>query len=243
MRKLVSQIGLAIGVALVAILSIGVGVASADPVPTVAFTTPGPNAVFTGAQAITLQVSAVDSSGIRTVQILAGDQPLCLDTAPPYTCTFTPTAEDLGNVTFVAVAVNGNGGQAIAVLTVHVNPTRPLGLTMHASVSRHGRSQDRLLSSGTLRLPPGDYPSFCDQGAVQVQYSYGETHLSFLAYVNAQCRFAVPAVLIQGAGSSVKRVVVQARFLGSRSLTGSTPLQQLVSLGGRAPEKKRAVKK
>ncbi len=219
------------------------GAAGADPVPAVAFTTPAPDAEFTGAQAISLQVTAVDSSGIRTVQILAGDEPVCLATAPPYVCTFTPTAEDLGSVTFVAIATNGSGGQAIAVRTVHVNPTKPLGLTMHASVSRHGRSQDRLLSSGTLRLPAGDYPSFCGQGAVQVQYSYGGTHLSFLAYINAQCRFSVPAVLIQGAGSLVKRVVIQARFLGSRSLTGSPPLQQLVSLTGHSPGKRGGAKK
>jgi len=241
MRNFTFQTGLLMGAALVAILL--PGAAGADPVPTVAFTAPAPDAVFTGAQAISLQVTAVDSSGIRTVQILAGDQPLCLDTAPPYVCTFTPTAEDLGNVTFVAVAINGNGGQAIAVRTVHVNPTRPLGLTVHAGVSRHGASQDRLLSSGTLRLPPGDYPSFCGQGAVQVQYSYGSTHLSFLAYINGQCRFSVSPVLIQGPGSLVKRVVLQARFLGSRSLTGTSPLRQLVSLSGHAPGKKRGVSK
>jgi len=213
--------------------------AGADPVPAVAFTAPAPGAVFTGAQAIQLQVSAVDSSGIRTVQILVGEQSLCLDTTAPYTCTFTPTAEDLGNVTFVAVATNGVGGQAIAVRTVHVNPTRPLGLTMRTAV-RHGRSQDRLLTTGTLRLPVGDAPSFCGQGAVQVQYSYGQTKTSFLAYVNAQCRFSVPVVPV---ASSVKTVLLQARFLGSRSLTGSSPLQQLVSLHGQAPRKGKANKR
>jgi hypothetical protein len=211
--------------------------AGADPVPTVTFAAPAPDAVFTGAQAISLQVTAVDSNGIRNVQILAGDRPLCLDTVAPFLCTFTPTAEDLGSVTFVAIATNGVGAQAIAVRTVHVNPTRPLGLTMRTSVRRQGRSQDKLLTSGVLRLPPGDFPSFCGQGAVQVQYSYGATHSFFLAYVNRQCRFSTPVVLINGAGSAVKRVLVQALFLGSRSLTGSSPLRQLVSLTRRTPGK------
>jgi hypothetical protein len=211
--------------------------AGADTVPTVAFTGPAPATVFTGAQAIQLQVSAVDSSGIRSVQVLVGEQSLCLDTSAPYTCSFTPTAEDLGNVTFVAIATNGAGGQAIAVRTVHINPTRPLGLTMRTTVSRHGRSQDRLLTTGTLRLPAGDTPSFCGQGAVQIQYSYGQTRAFFLAYVNAQCGFSAPVVPV---ASSVKTVFLQARFLGSRSLTGSSPLQQLVSLHGRAPKKGKA---
>jgi hypothetical protein len=225
------------GIALAAFLA--PAMAGADTVPTVAFTSPAPATVFTGAQAIQLQVSAVDSSGIRSVQILVGEQSLCLDTTAPYTCSFTPTAEDLGNVTFVAIATNGAGGQAIAVRTVHVNPTRPLGLTMRTAVSRRGRSQDRLLTTGTLRLPVGDTPSFCGQGAVQVQYSYGLTRASFLAYVNAQCRFSVPAVPVAGA---VKTVLLQARFLGSRSLTGSSPLQQLVSLHGHAPRTGKAKK-
>lgn len=224
------------GMALAAFLA--PAMAWADQVPTVAFTGPAPATVFTGAQAIQLQVSAVDSSGIRTVQILVGEQSLCLDTSAPYTCSFTPTAEDLGNVTFVAIATNGAGGQAIAVRTVHVNPTRPLGLTMRTTVSRRGRSQDRLLSTGTLRLPAGDTPSFCGQGAVQVLYS-GPTKASFLAYVNAQCRFSVPVVAV---ASSVKTVLLQARFLGSRSLTGSSPLQQLVSLHGHAPRTGKAKK-
>jgi hypothetical protein len=213
--------------------------AAADAVPTVAFTSPSPATVFTGAQAIQLQVSAVDSSGIRSVQILVGEQSLCLDTSAPYTCAFTPSAEDLGNVTFVAIATNGAGGQAIAVRTVHVNPTRPLGLTMRTAI-RRGRSQDKLLTTGTLRLPAGDAPSFCDQGAVQVQYSYGQTRAFFLAYVNAQCGFSVPVVPV---ASSVKTVILQARFLGSRSLTGSSPLQQLVSLHGSAPKTSKAKKR
>lgn len=224
------------GMALAAFLA--PAMAGADQVPTVAFTGPAPATVFTGAQAIQLQVSAVDSSGIRTVQILVGEQSLCLDTSAPYTCSFTPTAEDLGNVTFVTIATNGAGAQAIAVRTVHVNPTRPLGLTMRTAV-RRGRSQDRLLSTGTLRLPVGDAPSFCGQGAVQVLYSYGPTKASFLAYVNAQCRFSVPVVAVAG---SVKTVLLQARFLGSRSLTGSSPLQQLVSLHGHAPRTGKAKK-
>ncbi len=225
------------GAALASVLA--PAMAGADPVPTVSFTEPTPGAVFTGAQAVPLQVSAGDSSGIRTVQILVGEQSLCLDTSAPYTCSFTPTAEDLGNVTFVAIATNGLGGQAIAVRTVHVNPTRPLGLTMRTAVGRRG-SQDRLQTTGTLRLPPGDTPSFCGQGAVQVQYSYGQTKAFFLAYVNSQCRFSLPAVPV---ASSVKTVLLQARFLGSRSLIGSSPLQQLVSLHGHAPKTSKAKKR
>jgi Bacterial Ig domain len=235
-------IGLLAGAPLTAALP---RVASADAVPSVAFISPEPGATFTGADRITLQVSATDSTGVRAVQIFDGERLLCVDTAAPYTCTFTPTASDIGNVTFVAAAINTAGAQALAVRTVHINPSKPLGLSLYTRVSG-GRSARKLTTGGTLRLPPADVPSFCGQGAVQIEYIYDHSRFFYLAYVDGRCHFAAPAVRIRGGRFPVKTVLVQARFLGSRSLIGSAQLGHLVSLdghqGGGQDAKRRRVK-
>jgi Bacterial Ig domain len=201
--------------------------ASADAVPSVVFLSPQAGAAFTGADTITLQVSATDSSGVRVVQIYDGERLLCVDSTAPYACTFTPTASDIGNVTFVAAAINTAGAQALAVRTVQISPSKPLGVSLYTHVAAGGRAASKLATGGTLRLPPADVPSFCGQGAVQIEYIYGHTHFFYLAYVDRQCRFVAPAVRIPRA---VKTVLVQARFLGSRSLIGSALLGHLVSL-------------
>jgi Big-like domain-containing protein len=206
--------------------------ASADAVPSVVFLSPQAGAAFTGADTITLKVSATDSSGVRVVQVFDGERLLCVDTAAPYACTFTPTASDIGNVTFVAAAINTAGAQALAVRTVQIAPSKPLGLSLYTHVSGGGRAGSKLLSGGTLRLPATDVPSFCGQGAVQIEYIYGHSRLFYLAYVDGQCHFAAPAVRIRGGRPAVKAVLVRARFLGSRSLIGSALLGHLVSLGG-----------
>jgi hypothetical protein len=224
-------IGLALGASLIGALPV---TASAESVPSVAFLSPSPGASFSGADIVSLQVSATDPSGVRLVQIYAGERLLCVDTAAPYVCKFTPTAADIGNVTFVAAAINTAGVQALAVRTVQIGPSKPLGLSLYTHVARVGKSISRLSTGGTLRLPPSDVPSFCGQGAVQIEYVYSGRRFFDLAYVNAQCRFAAPTVLIRGRGRSPANVLVQARFLGSRSLVGSPLLQHLVSLRGGA---------
>ena len=217
-------IGLAVGALLIGALP---AFASADAVPSVVFLSPQSGATFTGADRITLQVSATDSSGVRVVQIFDGERLLCVDTTAPYTCTFTPTASDIGNVTFVASATNTAGAQALAVRTVQISPSKPLGLSLYTHVSGGGRAGSKLTTGGTLRLPPADVPSFCGQGAVQIEYIYNHSRFFYLAYVDGQCRFAAPSVRIPHA---VKAVLVQARFLGSRSLIGSALLGHLVLL-------------
>jgi Bacterial Ig domain len=219
-------LGCVLGVVLIGALP---AMTSADPVPSVTFLAPQSGAVFTGANVISLQVSATDSSGIRVVEILNGERLLCTDTSAPYACTFTPSANEIGSVTFVADAINSAGAQALAVRTVQVGPTRPLGLSLQNHVTTV-RAGSKVATSGTLRLPPIATPSFCNQGAVQIEYSYGHSRSFYLAYVNAQCHFSTPATLIRGGGKSMKAVAIQARFLGSRSLIGTALLRQLVSL-------------
>lgn len=222
---------LLIGVATGALLTGALpAVAGADAVPSVVFLSPQSGAAFTGADTITLQVSATDSSGVRVVQIFDGERLLCVDTSAPYACTFTPTASDIGNVTFVAAAINTAGAQALAVRTVQISPSKPLGLSLYTHVSGGGRAGSKIVTGGTLRLPPTDVPSFCGQGAVQVEYIYGHNHFFYLAYVDGQCHFAAPALHIRAGRPAVKAVLVQARFLGSRSLIGSALLGHLVSL-------------
>jgi hypothetical protein len=221
---------LLIGLATGALVGALPALASADAVPSVVFLSPQAGAAFTGADTITLQVSATDSSGVRDVQIFDGERLLCVDTAAPYVCTFTPTASDIGSITFVAAAMNTAGAQALAVRTVQITPSKPLGLSLYTHVSGGGRSAVKLATGGTLRLPPTDVPSFCGQGAVQIEYIYGHSRFFYLAYVDGQCHFAAPVVHIRGGRPAVKTVLVQARFLGSRSLIGSALLGHLVSL-------------
>jgi hypothetical protein len=86
--------------------------------PTVSLAAP---AMATVGQPTTLAPVAVDNVGVYGVKVIgANSLPICTFTAPPYTCTWTPTAP--GTQTVRVIAVDAAGNSAVASANVIVNP-------------------------------------------------------------------------------------------------------------------------
>ncbi|MGJ7602877.1 Ig-like domain-containing protein [Variovorax sp. LT1R20] len=86
--------------------------------PTVSLAAP---AMATVGQPTTLAPVAVDNVGIFGVKVVgANSLPICTFTAPPYTCTWTPTTA--GTQTIRVIALDMAGNSAVAFANVIVNP-------------------------------------------------------------------------------------------------------------------------
>lgn len=97
-----------------------------------------------------LAVDAADDRGVAEVRFLAGDRVLCVVTAAPYACAFTPGVADVGRRTFVAIATDGAGQTSTALRTLDVPKLHPRAVSLR--VKRQGR---RFVASGTVALPAG----------------------------------------------------------------------------------------
>ncbi len=86
--------------------------------PTVSLAAP---AMATVGQPTTLAPVAVDNVGVFGVKVVgANSLPICTFTAPPYTCSWTPTAPGTQTIRVIALDVAGNS--AVAFANVIVNP-------------------------------------------------------------------------------------------------------------------------
>lgn len=81
--------------------------------------------------------AVVDNAGVWGVKVLGRDSiPICTFTAPPYTCSWTPSAP--GVQTIRVVAVDAAGNSAVASANVIVNPpsdTLPPAVALSAPTS------------------------------------------------------------------------------------------------------------
>jgi hypothetical protein len=86
--------------------------------PVVRFRTPVSGTVVRATQAIELDVS--DDAGSPTVTLFDDDGTICMRTAPPYTCTWTPTGADVGRATLLASAVDSDNRSTLGIVRVRV---------------------------------------------------------------------------------------------------------------------------
>jgi hypothetical protein len=86
--------------------------------PVVRFRTPTTGTAVRGAQAIELDVA--DDAGNPTVTLFDDDGTICSISAPPYTCTWTPTGADVGRATLLASAVDSDGRSTLGIVRVSV---------------------------------------------------------------------------------------------------------------------------
>jgi Thrombospondin type 3 repeat/Bacterial Ig domain len=86
--------------------------------PVVRFRRPVSGTAVRATQAIVLDVS--DDAGNPTVTLFDDDGTICMRTAPPYTCTWTPTGADVGRATLLASAVDSDNRSTLGIVRVRV---------------------------------------------------------------------------------------------------------------------------
>ncbi|MDQ0081999.1 hypothetical protein J2W35_002338 [Variovorax boronicumulans] len=98
-------------------IDLALGGTDATP-PTVSLAAPSMAVV---GQPTTIAPAVVDNAGVWGVKVLGRDSiPICTFTAPPYTCSWTPTAPGVQTIRVVALDAAGNA--AVASANVIVNP-------------------------------------------------------------------------------------------------------------------------
>jgi hypothetical protein len=98
-------------------IDLALGGTDATP-PTVSLAAPSMAVV---GQPTTIAPAVVDNAGVWGVKVLGRDSiPICTFTAPPYTCSWTPTTP--GVQTIRVVAIDAAGNSAVASANVIVNP-------------------------------------------------------------------------------------------------------------------------
>ncbi|RSZ34416.1 hypothetical protein EJO70_26665 [Variovorax sp. 553] len=114
-------------------IDVTLGNADATP-PTVSLAAPS---MATVGQLTVIAPAVVDNAGVWGVKVLGRDSiPICTFTAPPYTCSWTPSAP--GVQTIRVVAVDAAGNSAVASANVIVNPpsdTLPPAVALSAPTS------------------------------------------------------------------------------------------------------------
>ncbi|MFH0128915.1 Ig-like domain-containing protein [Variovorax sp. VaC1] len=98
-------------------IDLPLGVRDTDK-PTVSLAAP---AMATVGQPTTLAPVAIDNVGVAGVKVVGTNSlPICTFTAPPYTCTWTPTTP--GTQTIHVIAIDAAGNASVASANVIVNP-------------------------------------------------------------------------------------------------------------------------
>jgi len=98
-------------------IDLALGSADATP-PIVSLAAPS---MATVGQLTVIAPAVVDNAGVWGVKVLGRDSiPICTFTAPPYTCSWTPTSPGAQTIRVVAIDVAGNS--AVASANVIVNP-------------------------------------------------------------------------------------------------------------------------
>lgn len=166
--------------------------------PTVRFRTPTTGTAVGIAQAIDLEVS--DDAGNPTVTVFDDDGTICTVSAPPYTCTWTPTGADVGRATLLASAVDAEGAPALAFVRV----TAP---RFKADLTRRTRGRR---VSGRLILPAAVEGALGCRGNVVVRRGKLRRNVA----LKRNCTYAVR--LPPGRGK------VRARFAGNPVVAPAT---------------------
>ena len=133
------------------------GTAPNNTPPTVSITSPASGATFTAPESIALTASALDSDGtIAFVEFFAGSTSIGVDTAAPYSVTWTNVPAGTYHLTAVATD-NGNASTTSDFLSITVNPGEPppAGLPSGwsaADVGATGATGQSRFSGGTFTI-------------------------------------------------------------------------------------------
>ncbi|WP_432726386.1 Ig-like domain-containing protein [Variovorax sp. W6] len=128
-------------------IDLPLGVADAYK-PTVSLAAP---AVATVGQPTTIAPVAVDNVGVMGVKVVgSGSLPICTFTAPPYTCSWTPTSAGVQTIRVIALDAAGNSAVASANVIVNApSDTLPPTVSLAASPGIAAGTATKLSATAT----------------------------------------------------------------------------------------------
>ena len=161
-----------------------------DRPPTVAFTSPAAGALVDPRLVPPLRANASDDKGVTRVTFYDDGDFVCADTAAPFGCPYSPTGDDVGRNTLIAVAQDRLGQTSAAFRQVNLAKFTPT-LTSRATPRRDRKRPYRYRVSGKLSMPPGvTEGQGCGRGgSVQVEFATGRLQLPMSAPLAADCTF------------------------------------------------------
>jgi hypothetical protein len=198
----------------------------------VAITGPGEGAEIDPAAPPRLTADASDDRGIARVGFLDDGKVVCTDDTPPYDCAYTPSGDDVGRNTLIAIAVDGAGQTAVDFRAVRVGRFDPK-LTARTTPRRDRRRPYRYTTTGTVVLPAGVTPAqaCADGGSIAIEFRAGKLRLPQTASLRPDCTFrssiAFPSRRSLGRG----RLAISAKFGGNSVLGTAKARTQKVRAG------------
>ena len=189
-----------------------------DAPPTVAFASPAEGATLPGGPSV-VTITAGDDKGVSQVILLDDGKTVGSDTTAPYQITYSPTGDDVGKNTLVAIAVDGSQQAASAVRAVSVRRFAPASVSETVSPARDRTRPFAFTVRGTVRMPAGvTRAQGCGSGTVTVAGRRGSrTVYTRTVTIRKDCTFSVRARI--GARG---RVRFTSRFAGNDVLSAKT---------------------
>jgi hypothetical protein len=193
-----------------------------DRPPTVAFTSPGEDALLE-ATGSTVTVDAKDDGGVTSVLLVDDGRVVGTDTARPYTFTYRPAGDDVGRNTLVAIAVDGAEQTGSAVRPVRVDRFLPT-VRAAAAPARDRSAPYRFRITGGIGVPRTVTPADgCKDGFVAVQIKRGTRTISTRrAAITRRCTFASSITFSDRRRLGTGRLKATVRFLGNDVLRPRT---------------------
>jgi Ca2+-binding RTX toxin-like protein len=193
--------------------------ATEDAPPTVAWSAPASGAKMSTSKPNTLTVTAADDKGISQVVFLDGERILCVVKAAPYTCSYSPTGDDVGRDTLTAIAYDTGQQTASAVRVVTVGRFAARSLSAKTSPRKDSSNPFTFTTKGKLTMPAAVTRAQGCKGKVTVTFKAGKktissrtVRLSKSCSYRSKVKFTLPRRL------HPKKLRVLVRFRGNAVL-------------------------
>ena len=167
--------------------------AEEDAQPGISWVNPATDGTLLPTDAATrLTVNATDDKGIAQVIFLAGNRVLCNDTVAPYECDYTPTADDVGETTLVAIAIDTAQQTTVALRYVELDRFELDGLSFRVTPKKDLAYPLKFRARGALDLPAGVSAEEGCKGRITTQWKIGKKTISTRrAKVKPDCTWSV----------------------------------------------------
>jgi hypothetical protein len=197
--------------------------------PSIALTAPAANATLGAGVATTLTAVVPADMAVKAVSLhLDEGPPLCVFTRvhDVYACPWTPPATGMGPHTVLARVETTDGRLAMATAPIVIGRLLPASVGARTS-RRHLRSGGwRLMTTGTVAVPPGLTPAACQGRATITVVARSRTVVDRSVPVGADCTFSSRVAF--AAPRKARAVLVKVSFTGAPLLAPrSAPVQSV----------------
>ena len=203
-----------------------------DRPPTVAITSPTDGATVNPSAASRITAQATDDHGVSAVAFLDDGKVVCRDDAAPYDCAYSPTGDDVGRDTLIAIALDGAGQTAVDFRGVTVGRFASK-LTAKTTPGRDRKRPYRYTTSGKLVLPPGVTPAqaCAGGGTIAIVFGAGKLKLPMTAALKADCSYKTSIAFPSRRSLGRGRLSVKTSFAGNAVVGAAKAKAQKVRAG------------